>query len=119
MKEHAIGCGVAAGIVLLAGGCTAIDTKHGQVEASYFGYVRVLSPARNARHDDQVMTTHTEALGLRLEHGLGIGFYRDNRVYVPLDCRVVILVNNQQQLDDAIRRLKTEKEALCVTVKPS
>ncbi len=62
----------------------------------------------------------SEHYGLRISDGIGIGYMAQNIVAVPLECRVVVLVQNQQQLDRAIHLYRTElsKGDLCTAIKP-
>ncbi|MNR26673.1 hypothetical protein D3C85_1439030 [compost metagenome] len=71
-----------------------------------------------AAADQPVYTSSTSVLGLYAGNGVGIGYVRDRRVVVPLDCRLVVLVANQQQLDHAMQRLNAmgKTGGLCAAV---
>ena len=85
-----------------------------EIVTHHFGYVKVVTPAPNAP-DAGVVSLGLETYGLRLEDGLGIGFFSDKKLYIPLDCRIVVLVANQAQLDRAIEHLNASaKEGVCV-----
>lgn len=82
----------------------------------HFGYVRVVTPPTTSTIGKfQAMEFTT--MGLRVDNGLGIGYFHERNEYIPLDCRLVIRVMNEQQLVDVIRNLSfMKKEGLCVTV---
>lgn len=98
--------------------CTAMAdiTPDGALVRHYFGYVRVVVP--QAAADQPVYTSSTSILGLYAGRGVGIGYVRDRQVVVPLDCRLVMLVASQQQLDHAMQRLSAlgKTEGLCAAV---
>ncbi len=97
-------------------GCTTIQPDGTRMQ-HYFGYVRVMMPPSHPA--ETVQATDVTMVGLRIVNGIGVGYLHDYRLAVPLDCRLVVLVQNQQQLDHAIQNLtKTMKENLCVSVRP-
>jgi|GEM_PF-784186 len=103
-------------VFLTACSTTAEITPDGTLVRHYFGYVRVVVP--QAAADQPVYTSSTSVLGLYAGNGVGIGYVRDRRVVVPLDCRLVVLVANQQQLDHAMQRLNAmgKTGGLCAAV---
>lgn len=112
-----------AGVLLLAamGGCAFSSTVQpdGTLVRRYLGYVRVEAPQAEA--SQPVYLSDVSTVGIRIDNGIGIGFLRDKRVVVPLDCRLVILVSTQRQLDDAVRKLSFFKDmpGFCAAVSPT
>ncbi len=101
--------------------CTTIDASKDHVSATYFGIVRVESPAvtRNvaASTPAPVVASEARGFGLRLQNGVGLGYFHDQNYEVPPDCRVVIFVQNQEQLESVARQFADFKEGVCSTVK--
>jgi hypothetical protein len=100
--------------VALASLLTACANTSGNGVTHYFGWVRVEQPQTSAR---EVVADHYTMVGLRVAGGVGLGYMREQRVYVPLDCRLVLLVRNQQELDRAIDQLQSTfgKDGVCVS----
>jgi hypothetical protein len=106
---------IALAIGLAASSCVGtIDTAK-PTTTSYLGLIRVVVPPDET---SRVIAFDVKAVGLRVGNGFGIGFFDDDRLYVPLDCRTVILVANQSQLDSAIHTVKNMGEDICVALKP-
>jgi hypothetical protein len=99
-----------AGALLLIGGCGPITTVRpdGFVERHYVGYVKVLVPDSHLK-EGKVSATDITAVGLRIENGVGIGYFRDREVTTPLDCKVVFLVRDRTQLEETVRLLHTQQ----------
>lgn len=105
---------------LLVTGCNGVQTVRydGSTIRHHFGYVRVIVPP-TVSSAGTFSVAEIETLGLRVERGLGIGFFRERHEYIPLDCRLVIRVVNEKQLTEAVKLLAHfEKEGLCVTTDP-
>lgn len=110
----------AASLAALMHGCTAtIDATKSQVTTQYFGWVRVVTPKPDASGKSPIVSLDTSSVGLRVEDGIGVGYFRDQRFYIPLDCRVVVFVKDRQQLDFVRDKLGTQKEGICAKVKSS
>lgn len=111
------------GVLLLsaAGGCASSFTVQpdGTMVRRYLGYVRVEVP--QAEGAQPVYVSDVSTVGIRVGDGFGIGFFRDKQVAVPLDCRLVVLVSTQEQLDDAVRKLSFFKDMpdFCAAVSPT
>ncbi len=111
-------CGMAVEILLcmLVVGCSILRPD-GTRAHHYFGYVRVIIPPSHPA--EEVQASDVATIGLRIANGIGVGYMHDYRLAVPLDCRLVVLVRNQQQLDHTLKILsKTMKEDLCVSIRP-
>jgi hypothetical protein len=101
-----------------AAGCTPMATVNadGTTTHHYVGYVRVVVPPSYSA-GDTVHAFDVESIGIHVRDGMGVGYYRDRRVSVPLDCRLVVLVRTQQQLDHAVETLgRFNKEAACASI---
>ena len=111
----------AAAILLLVNACTPSVTidADGRTIEHHYGYVRVVKPPTRAASENfraEGITT----VGIKIDNGIGIGFFRADRIYVPLDCRIVSIVSSQAQFDHLVEILsKFERDSLCVAVAPS
>ena len=100
--------------------CFSFKTKdkNGNVVSHHFGYTRFEAPSsvsKNTVGDFKVNDIRT--WGIRIERGVGIGYSRERNEYIPMDCRLVIRVANEEQMEKAQNLLTNlEKEGLCVTV---
>lgn len=105
-------------VALLLAGCASSPRVEpdGSLVRHYLGYVKVVVPQAESRYP--LYTADTTVLGIRVGDGIGVGYVRDRQVHVPLDCRVVLLVANQAQLDHALRQLPALKDQphLCTAV---
>jgi len=99
-------------------GCGSINTvkADGTEVRHYFGYTRVEIPVhKSAKGDFSVMEISSS--GARLWPSLGFGYFHERDEYIPLDSRIVVRVQNQQQLEQVIKVLGplATKDGLCVT----
>jgi hypothetical protein len=94
------------------GGCAHTSSEPGVTH--YLGWVRVEQPRTFG--PDELHVREATSIGLRVGNGIGIGYEHEARVYVPLDCRLVVLVRSELQLDRAVNQLNASgiKEGLCV-----
>jgi hypothetical protein len=111
--------GIAVGVCALLCACTTIDTGKGHVSATYFGIVRVVTPDTTSNNGAPVAASDTSAVGLRIQDGVGIGYFHDQRYALPVDCRIVIFVQNKEQLDQLSHQFAGFKEGICGTIKAS
>lgn len=106
------------GLIMGLTGCTPMTTVHedGSTVRHHFGYVKIISPL-TASTEGTFTAMEISTYGLRLEKGVGFGYFHERNEYIPLDCRLVIRVANEQQLREVLKTLSfLEKEGLCVTV---
>jgi hypothetical protein len=112
-----------AGLVLGVAGalcaCTTVDAGKGPVSATYFGVVRVVSAPAQSNAALPVTALDSHVVGLRFQNGVGVGYFHDQRYEVPADCRIVVFVQNQQQLDQLSHQFADFKEGICGTIKAS
>jgi hypothetical protein len=107
-------------------GCTTIRDS-GELVRHYFGYVKVITPAVHAP-DAAVRVLEVENYGVWLGvdrrpaaedaagYGVGLGYRRDRRELIPLDCRVVVRLATRQQMAEFLELLEkteTDKEGIC------
>lgn len=108
-------------VLATSGGCASKVSIHpnGTLVRHYFGYVRVEVPQADA--SQPVYVSDVSTLGIRVGNGIGVGYLREKQIVVPLDCRLVILVSNQGQLDDAVKKLSFFEglPGLCAVVSPT
>ena len=100
--------------------CTTIDPGKDRIDATYVGIVHVVVPpsARNAASgSDPVVAFDSRGIGLRVQDGVGAGWFHDQSYRMPPDCRVVIFVQDASQLEAISKQLKEFKEGICATVK--
>lgn len=116
---------IALGTTLAA--CTQIRDS-GELVRHYFGYVKVITPAVHAP-EAAVRVLEVENYGVWVSvdrrpqnedaagYGAGFGFRRDRRELIPLDCRVVVRLFTQEQMDTFLKLLDEavqSKEGICV-----
>jgi hypothetical protein len=97
----------------------------GTLVRHYLGYVRVAIPQAAGR--SPVYTSDVTVYGLRAggglhkEEGFSLGYARERQVVVPLDCRVVVMVRTQAQLEHAHRALSAlvDTGSACAAVSPT
>jgi hypothetical protein len=98
-------------------GCGSFHTvkADGTEVRHYFGYTRVEIPVHKSTEGDFSVTEISSA-GARLWPSVGFGYFHERDEYIPLDSRIVVKVQNQQQLDQVIKLLgPMAKDGLCVT----
>ncbi|GJM30601.1 MAG: hypothetical protein DHS20C17_32360 [Cyclobacteriaceae bacterium] len=100
-------------LLLLGAGCSTVNPD-GTISRHYFGYVKVIIPGTKG----DVSAVDITTVGLRIGKGIGLGYLHDYRLAAPLDCRIVVIVKNQNQLDHAVNMLSKMEENLCVAVQP-
>lgn len=92
-----------ATLVLAGGlaGCTLAPGEH--VHGHYFGYVRIVAPAGAPEGG---VRKQVESVGAWIEvdpassqlDSAGVGFRKSERLIIPLDCRLAVIVRNEAQL---------------------
>jgi hypothetical protein len=101
--------------ICLLTGCVTIDPD-GTLTRHYFGYVKVIVPLA---YDPSGTTraVETTTIGVRVENGVMVGYVHDKLISVPLDCRLVVMVRNNRQLDEAVDKLaKASRGDVCAVV---
>lgn len=98
-------------------GCTTVEIRGstGSVTKHYFGRVYLRVDLEDG--ETRVLGHDVRGVGLRVGNGVGVGYFRDRKISVPLDCRLVVLVDDDRKLAGAIRLLSeaTKGERLCGT----
>lgn len=99
-------------IIHLLAGCTLFDadTTH------HIGYVRIVE----AEGSTQGVTAKAiRTTGIRVSRGVGLGYFDEERIVVPIDCRLVIILETQAELAEALQRLESlERNELCIASVP-
>ena len=102
----------AAGVCItcLLAGCTFYDGN----TTYHMGYVKIVEV------DGSTVGVESKAvrtIGVRVGDGIGIGYFDEKRIAIPLDCRLVIIVQTKTQLDEMLRRLEgLQRRELCVAI---
>ena len=107
-------------LINISVGCAPITTvrEDGSTVRHHLGYVRIIEPP-TVGTDEQFNVSEVKTIGIRIERGVGVGYFYERYEYIPLDCRLVIRVANKEQLDNVLKTLSPiVKEGLCVTVSP-
>ena len=114
-------------VAMLGVGCTEIRDS-GELVRHYFGYVKVISPVAHAPESAvRVLAVETYGLWVSVDRratqdeatgvGAGLGWRRDRREFIPLDCRVVMRVPDRErvsQLLDALNDEAKERGGVCI-----
>ena len=101
-------------------GCTShitVDEK-GRTVAHHFGYVRIIKPPF-LNNNDTMNVTAVRVLGFSIENGFTLGYTENEIISIPTDCRLMVIVQNKQQLEllvDQLHDLQGEK--ICAAVTP-
>ncbi len=110
----------------ILGGCTTIRDS-GELVRHYFGYVKVITPAVHAP-EAAVRVLEIENFGVWVAvdrrpaaedaagYGAGLGYRRDRRELIPLDCRIVVRLATRQQMTEFLELLDgtiTDKGGIC------
>jgi hypothetical protein len=103
-----VGCG------LLLAACTTLEPGKAPSDAWYVGLVHVRAPAAS-QSGAPIVILDTQTVGLSLADGISLGYSHERHTGVPLDCRLVVFVQNQQQFDAIARLLADKKENICLT----
>lgn len=100
---------------LIFSGCQSRERSvvDGEPVTRYYGFFKTSAP-------NQVMdggglgTYEISGVGVRADNGIVIGYFHEKILSIPLDCRLVILVNDTQQLNQALETLETlQREGTC------
>jgi hypothetical protein len=106
---------------IICGGCSSVTIRpDGMVERHYLGYVKLLVPPSFSK-SSRVWSADVTALGIRIQNGLGIGYFRDQEIVTPLECHIVVLVKNKPELDHFValyERMKGSTE-ICAAIQES
>jgi len=103
----------------LIGGCASY-TENGELVRHHFGYVKVITPAVHAP-EAAVRSLEVETYGIWVNvdsrsegenirgYGAGLGYQYDRRDFIPLDCRVVIRVKNQEDFKKILKEIQNNE----------
>ena len=98
--------------------CTSkitVDEK-GRTVAHHFGYVQVIKPPLT---NGNINVTGIKTIGVTIQNGITLGFEENKIVSVPIDCRVLVIVQNDQQLEYFIKHFEKSKgKEICATITP-
>lgn len=104
-------------VVFLMSGCvTTLDPTQANIRTTYVGIVNVESGSGSSSYAAPALSMSTTTIGARIQNGFGFGVFHETQIHVPMDCRLVLLVRTDWQLQVAIDLLSTMREPPCVTV---
>lgn len=99
-------------LACLLSGCASHDSK----TTHHVGYIEIMEVEGPTVG---VTSKFVQTIGFRVGNGIGVGYFEEKRVAVPLDCRILIIVKGQSQLDEALQRLEDlQGRELCVAIEP-
>jgi hypothetical protein len=98
---HCTHPGVALAVVACLSGCAGIQPQDGTqtVTRRYAGWLEVTE--RHSPQGSQV--ERVRGLGVRLGNGVLIGGFDDRRLHLPSDCRLVVILKNEEQVQQWVR----------------
>ncbi|BBD07774.1 hypothetical protein [Desulfovibrio ferrophilus] len=105
-------------IMAILSGCAIGTTKRddGSIVQHYFGYVRVVTPP-TAPESADIVVNDIECFGLHAYKGFGLGYVHRRNESIPVDCRLVIKVSNEEQINHVMSVWgPILKEGLCAVV---
>ena len=106
-------------LFLVLQGCGSVTSirPDGSVERHYFGYTKIVTP-NPVSLAQGVTASDITSIGIRVESGVGFGYFHDREVATPLDCRLVFLVQDQAQLDKTTQFLQTNMKGndICAAI---
>lgn len=102
----------------LSGCASTIDYAKGQSESDYFGVVRVTAPTPTGGSPDRIIGLTVTGIGLRLNDGIGFGYFSDRVVSIPLECHLVVFVSEENQMEDALNKIRQIGGQSCVALEP-
>jgi len=101
-------------------GCASTTTvdKEGRVVVHNFGYVKIIKPPIYPA-DKNINVTGARLLGFSVGDGFTIGYKTSEYIYMPSDCRVLVVVKDESQLDHMMKEMSLiGEEEICATVSP-
>ena len=105
--------------VLFAQACayTSVDEK-GRTVIHNFGYVKLVKPPIYP-NKSEINVTGVELIGFSVGEGFTLGYKSNEIIQVPLDCRVLIIVENSEQFEHLLKEFKIIKgDNICATISP-
>ncbi|EGQ7674498.1 TPA: hypothetical protein ACF367_002953 [Vibrio parahaemolyticus] len=104
--------------IIISTGCTAHTTvdERGRVVIHNFGYVKIIkSPVISV--NKEINVTGYKLFGFSVGEGLTLGYKSNEYMSIPMDCRLLIIVQNQNQMEQLLDELDfIEDSEICATV---
>jgi len=105
-------------LIFVLSGCasmTSVDDK-GRVVVHHFGYTKIIKPPIFP-DNNKINITGAKLLGFSIGEGFTIGYKSHEIIRVPLDCKVLIVVENSTQFQHLLDEVTSIKgDDICVTV---
>lgn len=115
IKNHVRSFWVSIFLMAAVSGCSAV-TPDAPTEAPryYFGLIKLSTSAQQA--STSIATNNTiQMWGIRVKDALTIGYAKERTVRVPMDCRIMVFIQSEQQMEQARQLLEGIKgDELCV-----
>jgi hypothetical protein len=108
-------------LCVVACGCTTLDPSRDHIDRLYVGIVHVVTPSprqNDAAAGSPVVGIDAEGVGFGIQDGVVGGYFHDRHYVAPSDCRVVIFVKTDEQLEQIAQRFAEMKEGVCGTLAP-
>lgn len=117
MASHAISRAMALLMPLLLNACSSVTLQgaDGSLDRSFVGYVRVRGTAVSLAAQGGSVHELTSA-GLSAGQGVTLGWSKERVISIPLDCRVVVLLNADSTVPPAL--LESLKQASACLISP-
>lgn len=79
-----------------------------------FGYTKIIRPKSIG---DDINASQITNFGLSFEQGVTLGYKKDFKIQIPINCHIVFLVKDKAQLDYLIEKIPAIKQgnSLCIT----
>jgi hypothetical protein len=97
---------------------TSVDDK-GRVVVHHIGYVKLVKPPVYP-NDKEINVTGASLIGFSVGNGFTVGYKRNEFIQVPMDCRVLVIVENSEQFSHLLNEFSALKGGdICATVSPN
>lgn len=94
---------------------TTID-ENGRVVIHNFGYVKIIKPPVYPA-SKTIDVTGARLFGFSVGEGFTIGYKANEYMQIPADCRVLVIVKDENQLKHLINEMSLiGKEEICATI---
>jgi len=105
-------------LIILTGCSTTSVDENGRVVVHNFGYVKIIKPPTYPK-EKTINVTGTKLIGFSIGDGFTFGYKKNEVIHVPTDCRVLVIVNNEKQLQHMIKEMSLIGEGeICATISP-
>lgn len=112
---------IAMSTTLVLAGCgtshVSLD-ENGRTVVHHWGYTRIIKPPLTTA-DQPMNVTGYELMGFSVGEGFTLGYKSNSIIQVSSDCRVLVVVSDQEQFEHLLKHLDDiGAKDLCATVSP-